>query len=51
MADLTDTPLLTPHLPESNLLNSLQEWVRKRVKGKITGKQHSKTFFYHLPFK
>ncbi|XP_026734397.1 uncharacterized protein LOC113498555 [Trichoplusia ni] len=42
MADLTDTPLLTPHLPESNLLNSLQEWVRKRVKGKITGKQHKR---------
>ncbi|CAD0201341.1 unnamed protein product [Chrysodeixis includens] len=40
MADLTDTPLLIPHLPESNLLNSLQEWARKRVKGLITPKKH-----------
>ncbi|CAG9786735.1 unnamed protein product [Diatraea saccharalis] len=40
LADLSDTPLLIPHLPKANLLNNLQEWVRKRVKGKILPKQH-----------
>ncbi|XP_046965608.1 uncharacterized protein LOC124534027 isoform X1 [Vanessa cardui] len=36
LADLSDTPLLIPHLPQANLLNNLQEWVRKRVKGHLT---------------
>ncbi|XP_063825554.1 uncharacterized protein LOC135075137 [Ostrinia nubilalis] len=40
LADLSDTPLLIPHLPQANLLNNLQEWVRKRVKGKINPKEH-----------
>ncbi|RVE51546.1 hypothetical protein evm_003816 [Chilo suppressalis] len=42
LADLSDTPLLIPHLPKANLLNNLQEWVRKKVKGKILPKQHKK---------
>ncbi|KAL4715970.1 hypothetical protein ACJJTC_013270 [Scirpophaga incertulas] len=40
LADLADTPLLIPHLPQANLLHNLLEWVRKRVKGNITLKQH-----------
>ncbi|CAH0715550.1 unnamed protein product, partial [Brenthis ino] len=36
LAELSDTPLLIPHLPKANLLNNLQEWVRKRVKGKLS---------------
>ncbi|XP_045447873.1 uncharacterized protein LOC123656213 [Melitaea cinxia] len=36
LAELSDTPLLIPHLPKANLLNNLQEWVRKRVKGDLT---------------
>ncbi|KAJ2949016.1 hypothetical protein O0L34_g5957 [Tuta absoluta] len=39
-ADLADTPLLIPHLPQANLLNNLQEWVRKRVKGNISPAIH-----------
>ncbi|CAG5046098.1 unnamed protein product [Parnassius apollo] len=35
-AELSDTPLLIPHLPQANLLNNLQEWARKRVKGKMS---------------
>ncbi|XP_037294307.1 uncharacterized protein LOC115456103 [Manduca sexta] len=42
LADLSDTPLLIPHLPESERLNNLQEWVRKRVNGKINPKDHKK---------
>ncbi|KAM3965213.1 uncharacterized protein ACR2FA_000600 [Aphomia sociella] len=42
LADLSDTPLLIPHLPQANLLNNLQEWVRKRVKGKISPKEHKR---------
>lgn len=41
LADLSDTPLLIPHLPQANLLNNLQEWVRKRVKGAIDPGLHS----------
>ncbi|XP_014367256.2 uncharacterized protein LOC106717843 isoform X2 [Papilio machaon] len=36
LAELSDTPLIIPHLPQANLLNNLQEWVRKRVKGKMS---------------
>ncbi|KAI5644265.1 hypothetical protein NE865_03634 [Phthorimaea operculella] len=39
-ADLADTPLLIPHLPQANLLNNLQEWVRKRVMGNISPAKH-----------
>ncbi|XP_059052844.1 uncharacterized protein LOC131847312 isoform X3 [Achroia grisella] len=42
LADLSDTPLLIPHLPQANLLNNLQEWVRNRVKGKIGPKEHKR---------
>ncbi|XP_052753313.1 uncharacterized protein LOC113514157 isoform X2 [Galleria mellonella] len=42
LADLSNTPLLIPHLPQANLLNNLQEWVRKRVKGKISPKEHKR---------
>ncbi|XP_072949234.1 uncharacterized protein ssp5 [Epargyreus clarus] len=42
LAELSDTPLLIPHLPQANLLNNLQEWVRKRVKGKMTPAQHKR---------
>ncbi|XP_045498600.1 uncharacterized protein LOC123696471 [Colias croceus] len=42
LAELSDTPLLIPHLPKANLLNNLQEWVRKRIKGKISPQDHKK---------
>ncbi|CAK1551083.1 unnamed protein product [Leptosia nina] len=42
LADLSDTPLLIPHLPKANLLNNLLEWVRKRVKGKISPEEHKR---------
>ncbi|XP_075978142.1 short spindle 5 isoform X2 [Anticarsia gemmatalis] len=42
LADLSDTPLLIPHLPQAKLLNNLQEWVRNRVQGPITPKQHKR---------
>ncbi|KAJ8722084.1 hypothetical protein PYW08_004486 [Mythimna loreyi] len=40
LADLSDTPLLIPHLPQANLLNNLQEWARRRVRGKLEPKHH-----------
>nr|XP_021189868.2 uncharacterized protein LOC110375903 isoform X1 [Helicoverpa armigera] len=40
LADLSDSPLLIPHLPEANLLNNLQGWARSRVKGKMSPKKH-----------
>ncbi|KAF9797642.1 hypothetical protein SFRURICE_017837 [Spodoptera frugiperda] len=43
LADVAETtPLLIPHLPEANLLNNLQQWARKRVKGKLTPKKHQR---------
>ncbi|XP_037868397.1 uncharacterized protein LOC101738229 isoform X1 [Bombyx mori] len=39
LADLSDTPLLIPHLPQANLLKNLQEWVRLRVNGKISPRE------------
>ncbi|XP_013145112.1 PREDICTED: uncharacterized protein LOC106108484 [Papilio polytes] len=36
LAELSDTPLIIPHLPKANLLNNLQEWVRRRVKGDMS---------------
>lgn len=50
LAELSDTPLLIPHLPKANLLNNLLEWVRKRIKGKLTPADHS-TFSSHYTFK
>ncbi|XP_068633536.1 uncharacterized protein [Battus philenor] len=42
LADLSDSPLIIPHLPQANLLSNLQEWVRKRVKGKMTPSLHKR---------
>ncbi|XP_060803192.1 uncharacterized protein LOC106140936 [Amyelois transitella] len=40
LADLSDTPLIIPHLPRAYLLNNLQEWVRKRINGNLTAVDH-----------
>ncbi|XP_045517295.1 uncharacterized protein LOC123709791 isoform X1 [Pieris brassicae] len=42
LAELSDTPLLIPHLPKASLLNNLLEWVRKRIKGKMTPADHKR---------
>ncbi|XP_052741501.1 uncharacterized protein LOC112052185 [Bicyclus anynana] len=42
LAELSNTPLLIPHLPQANLLANLQEWVRQRIKGKLTQKDTAK---------
>ncbi|CAG9562003.1 unnamed protein product [Danaus chrysippus] len=42
LAELSETPLLIPHLPKACLLNNLQEWVRRRVKGTLTAEQSRK---------
>ncbi|XP_053609747.1 uncharacterized protein LOC128674837 isoform X2 [Plodia interpunctella] len=41
LADLSNTALIIPHLPDACLLNNLQEWVRKRVFGPLTQKEHN----------
>ncbi|KAI8436799.1 hypothetical protein MSG28_010260 [Choristoneura fumiferana] len=48
LADLSDTPLLIPHLPQANLLNNLQEWVRKRVKGAVDPGLHKQLILRSL---
>ncbi|XP_045772684.1 uncharacterized protein LOC123872449 isoform X2 [Maniola jurtina] len=45
LAELSDTPLLIPHLPQANLLRNLQEWVRKRIKGKLTPQDTKKLLY------
>ncbi|XP_063383569.1 uncharacterized protein LOC134669881 [Cydia fagiglandana] len=40
LADLSDTPLVIPHLPQANLLNNLQEIVRKRFNGDLSPEAH-----------
>ncbi|CAH2229409.1 jg14868 [Pararge aegeria aegeria] len=45
LAELSDTPLLIPHLPKANLLANLQEWVRKRIKGKLTPEDTKKLLY------
>ncbi|XP_060803194.1 uncharacterized protein LOC106138064 [Amyelois transitella] len=48
LADLSDTPLIIPHLPGACLLNNLQEWVRKRVSGSLTATDHKQNKLYSL---
>ncbi|XP_039753354.1 uncharacterized protein LOC120628799 isoform X2 [Pararge aegeria] len=45
LAELSDTPLLIPHLPKANLLANFQEWVRKRIKGKLTPEDTKKLLY------
>lgn len=33
LGDISDSPLIIPHLPQANQLNDIQEWVRHRVQG------------------
>ncbi|XP_061728249.1 uncharacterized protein LOC133533299 [Cydia pomonella] len=40
LADLSGTPLVIPHLPQAELLNNLQELVRKRFNGDLSPEAH-----------
>ncbi|XP_050673861.1 uncharacterized protein LOC126971585 isoform X2 [Leptidea sinapis] len=42
LAELSHTTLIIPHLPKANLLNNLQQWVRKRVKGNLKESEHKR---------
>ncbi|XP_053609208.1 uncharacterized protein LOC128674578 [Plodia interpunctella] len=60
LADLSDSPLIIPHLPQANMLNNLQEWVRRRVNGNLAPEKHKQMklqslrrwlYLRHLDFK